>query len=63
MDNNIPWRDWIKDVATVRQAMNNRPRLSGLEDRDVLCLGLVLPPGNNRLAVSDTKGGLTSLLP
>jgi hypothetical protein len=59
-DNNTPWSDWIDEVAIVRQVAPNLSRLSGAGIRNHLYLGTA--PGNHRLAVAATKGGLTSLL-
>ncbi|KIN00500.1 hypothetical protein OIDMADRAFT_19556 [Oidiodendron maius Zn] len=59
-DDNTPWSDWIDETAIVRQPSPNVIRLSGAEIREVLYFGTA--PGNHLLAVSSTKGGLTSLL-
>jgi len=59
-DDNTPWGDWIDELAIVKQPILNMPRLSGVWMRHVLFFGTA--PGNHLLAVSATKGGLTSLL-
>ena len=59
-DDNTPWGDWIDELAIVRPPGPNLSRLSGAGIRDVLYFGTA--PGNHVLAVSATKGGLTSLL-
>jgi hypothetical protein len=59
-DDNTPWGDWIDELALVRQLGPNVPRLSGVGIRNVLYIATA--PGNHLLAVSATKGGLTSLL-
>jgi hypothetical protein len=57
-DNDTPWSGWINEDAIVKQ--HGTPRLSGVGIRHVLYIGTA--PGNHLLAVSATKGGLTSLL-
>jgi hypothetical protein len=59
-DDNTPWSDWIDEVAIVKQPVLNVPRLSGIGIRGILYIGTA--PGNHLLAISATKGGLTSLL-
>ena len=59
-DDNTPWGVWIDELALVKQPSFNLPRLSGAGIRDVLYIGTA--PGNVRLGISATKGGLTSLL-
>jgi hypothetical protein len=59
-DDNTQMGDWIDEVAIVKQPVVNVPRLSGIRIRGVLYIGTA--PGNHLLAVSATKGGLTSLL-
>jgi hypothetical protein len=59
-DDNSPWSDWIDEWAIVRQPNPNVLRLSGVGIREILFIGTA--PGNNLLAVSATRGGLTSLL-
>jgi hypothetical protein len=55
-----PWGDWIRERAIVKPLVQDLPRLSGRGIRRVLYMGTA--PGNHLLAVSATKGGLTSLL-
>jgi len=55
-----PWSDWIDELAIVRPAAPGVPRLSGVAIRNFLYFGTA--PGNHSLAVSATRGGLTSLL-
>jgi hypothetical protein len=57
-DDDTPWSDWIDEFAIVKQHNPNVPRLSGARIRRVLKFGTA--PGNHLLAVSATKGGLTS---
>jgi hypothetical protein len=57
-DDDTPWSDWIDEDAIVKQ--HGAPRLSGVGIRHVLYIGTA--PGNDLLAISATKGGLTSLL-
>jgi hypothetical protein len=57
-DDNTPWSNWIDEDAIVKQ--HGAPRLSGVGIRHVLYIGTA--PGNDLLAISATKGGLTSLL-
>ena len=57
---NVPWSNWINELALVKQPGPNIPRLSGAGIRRVLYIGTA--PGNQLLAVSATKSGLTSLL-
>ena len=59
-DDNTPWGDWIHERAIVRQPSPNLTRLSGGGIRHAFYIGTA--PGNHLLAVSTTKGGLTSLL-
>jgi|SRR5579862_1772995 len=59
-DDNTPWSDWITEDAIVRPVVPGVPRLSGSGIREALYLAT--GPGNHVLAVSTTKGGLTSLL-
>ena len=59
-DDDTPWSDWIDEYAIVRQPDPNVPRLTGTRMRRVLYFSTA--PGNHLLAVSGTKGGLTSLL-
>jgi hypothetical protein len=59
-DNNTPWSDSIDEDAIVKQYSPNVPRLSGAGIRDVLYISTA--SGNHLLAISNTKGGLTSLL-
>ena len=59
-DDNTPWGNWIDEVALVKPVGPDVPRLSGAGIRQVLYIGTA--PGNHLLAVSATKGGLTSLL-
>lgn len=54
------WDDWILKRAIVRTPTPFVERLSGRGFRDVFCIGT--GPGNHVLAVSASKGGLTSLL-
>jgi hypothetical protein len=58
-DDNSSWGDWIDEWAIVRQPGPNVTRLSGVGIREVLFIGTA--PGNHLLAVSTTKGGLSSL--
>jgi len=58
-DDNTPWGDWVVELAVVKQPSPNLSRLSGIGIRHELYFGT--PPGNNLLAVSATRGGLTSL--
>jgi hypothetical protein len=57
-DDNTPWGDWIHGRAIVRQPSPNLIRLSGVGIRYAFYIGTA--PGNHLLAVSATKGGLTS---
>jgi hypothetical protein len=57
---NIPWSNWIDECAIVKLALPGIIRLSGTGIRNKLYIATT--PGNNSLAVSATKGGLTSLL-
>ena len=59
-DDNMPWSDWIEEDAIVRQPHPHVSRLSGAGIRDALYIGTA--PGNHLLAISATRGGLTSLL-
>ena len=59
-DDNTPWSDWIDELALVKPLGPNITRLTGIGIRNVLYIGTA--PGNHLLAVSATKGGLTSLL-
>jgi hypothetical protein len=59
-NNNTPWGDWIHERAIVRQPGPNLARLSGVGIRHAFYIGTA--PGNHLLAVSATRGGLTSLL-
>lgn len=59
-DDNSPWSGWIEETAIVRQAGPGLMRLSGNGIRSSLYFGSA--PGNHSLAVSATKGGLSSLL-
>ncbi len=59
-DDNIPWSDWIRELAIIQPDSPGLSRLSGYEIRNVLYLGT--SPGNHSLAVATTKGGLASLL-
>jgi hypothetical protein len=60
-DDNTPWGDWVDELAIVKPPPGrNVPRLSGVGIREHLYIGTA--PGNHLLAVSATKGGLTSLL-
>ncbi|KAI9768354.1 MAG: hypothetical protein M1840_004962 [Geoglossum simile] len=59
-DDNSPWSDWIEEFAIVKPVVPGLPRLSGAGIRGSLYLATA--PGNSFLAVSVTKGGLTSLL-
>jgi hypothetical protein len=54
-----PWSNRIDEFAIVKQHNPSVPRLSGVRIRRVLYFGTA--PGNHLLAVSATKGGLTSL--
>jgi hypothetical protein len=58
-DNNTPWGDWIDEAAIGKKPSLGVPRLSGVGIRGVLYIGTA--PGNHLLAISATKGGLTSL--
>ncbi len=55
-----PWSDWIFERAIVRTPHPSVDRLSGRGFRDVFYIGT--GPGNHVLAVSASKGGLTTLL-
>ncbi|KAF7503848.1 hypothetical protein GJ744_003238 [Endocarpon pusillum] len=55
-----PWGDWIVEQAIVRTPTEAVERLSGRNFRNVFYIGT--GPGNHVLAVSASKGGLTSLL-
>jgi hypothetical protein len=57
---NLPWSNWIDEFAIVKPAIPGILRLSGIGIRDALYIATT--PGNNFLAVSATKGRLTSLL-
>jgi len=57
-DDNSPWSEWINEEAIVRPVGLDIPRLSGI--RDIMYMATA--PGNHVLAVSTTKGELTSLL-
>jgi hypothetical protein len=59
-DDNLPWSDWIGEEAIVKPVGPGIPQLSCIQIRNFLVLATT--PGNNFLAVSTTKGGLTSLL-
>jgi len=59
-DDNTPWSDWIDERALVRDLAPGLLRLSGAGIRGDLYIGTA--PGNHRLAVATTRGGLTSLL-
>lgn len=59
-DGDIPWSDWISEIAIITPEIDGIPRLSGMGIRRVLFMATT--PGNNFLAVSATKGGLVSLL-
>jgi hypothetical protein len=59
-DDDSPWTDWIREAATIMPVQPGISRLSGPAMRDVLYFGTA--PGNQTLAVSTTKGGLSSLL-
>ena len=59
-DDDSPWSGWIDEEAIVRSAGPGVTRLSGVGIRDILYFGTA--PGNHSLAVSATRGGLTSLL-
>ena len=59
-NDDTPWGNWIPEYAIVKQPSPNMPRLSGVGIRGALFIGTA--PGNHLLAVSATKGGLTSLL-
>jgi hypothetical protein len=60
-DDNTPWGDWANELAIVKPPPGRRmPRLSGVGIGEHLYIGTA--PGNHLLAVSATKGGLTSLL-
>lgn len=59
-DDYTPWSDWIVEVAIVRPPSPYLLRLSGIGIRHELYFGT--SPNNLHLAVSATKGGLTSLL-
>ena len=59
--NNIPWGPWIEEQAVVRADIPGITRLSGSGIRDHFYFGT--PPGNDLVAVSLNKGGMTSLLP
>ena len=59
-DDNTPWGNWIDEDAIVKQPGLGLSRLSGVGIRRHLYIGTA--PGNNRLAVATTKGGLYSLL-
>jgi hypothetical protein len=58
-DDNAAWSNWIDEIAIVKQPGPGITRLSGIGIRNVLYIGT--GPGNHPLAVSATKGGLTSL--
>jgi hypothetical protein len=57
-DDNTPWGGWIDELAIVKQPVLNVPRLSEVRMRRGLYIGTA--PGNHLLAISATKGGLTS---
>jgi hypothetical protein len=57
-DDDSPWSGWIDEEAIVRSAGPGVTRLSGVGIRDILYFGTA--PGNHSLAVSATRGGLTS---
>ena len=59
-DDNTPWSEWIDEFAIVKRLDQGVPRLSGVGIRHALYIGTA--PGNHLLAMSATKGGLTSLL-
>jgi hypothetical protein len=60
-DDNTPSGDWMNELAIVKPPPGrNVPRLSGVGIGEHLYIGTAL--GNRLLAVSATKGGLTSLL-
>ena len=55
-----PWSDWFTEEAVVRPANSSITRLSGKSMRRLFYFGT--DPFYNVLAVSRTKGGMTSLL-
>jgi len=57
---NLPWSDWIEEHAIIMQDGPTVVRLSGPGLRNAMYIATA--PGNQFLAVSATKGGLTSLL-
>jgi len=59
-DDDSPWSDWIDEYAIIKPVVPGLPRLSGAGIRDSLYFATA--PGNHVLAVSTTKGELTSLL-
>ncbi|KFY15433.1 hypothetical protein V492_01986 [Pseudogymnoascus sp. VKM F-4246] len=59
-DDYSPWGDWIRKRAIIRPNQPGTSSLSGPGMRDVLYFGTA--PGNHTIAVSTTKGGLSSLL-
>lgn len=59
-DDNTPWSQWIREIAIIRPSQPVVPRLSGTGIRRAFYIGTA--PGNHLLAVSETKGGLTTLL-
>ena len=59
-DDNIPWSDRINEYAIVKEPAINVVRLLGVRIRHTLDIGTA--PGNDILAISASKGGLTSLL-
>lgn len=59
-DDNIPWSDWIEELAIVKPDSPGLLRLSGYGIRNAVYLGT--SPGNHSLAVATTKSGLASLL-
>jgi hypothetical protein len=58
-NDDTPWGGWIDELALVRLPRPNLVRLSGCGIRRALYIGTA--PGNHSLAMSATKGGLTSL--
>jgi hypothetical protein len=56
----VPWSSWFRERTVLRHVVPGLHRLSGLGMRNFYYFGT--PPGNQHVAVSTNKTGLTSIL-